>query len=96
MRYVFDSDAVDEAQRRIIEDLEALGHVRFQDTADADPGQKRQLYNNILSPLSIVAGKDLERFRSDDGGITYADGVLITPDTYYVGEEVADFLTEEG
>lgn len=95
MRYVFNSDEVDDAQRDLIDRLQARGNVRFQDTADAEPGQKSQLLNNILSPLSFINDKDLDAFRTEDGGVTYAMGVLITPDDFYVGGEIDDFLEEE-
>lgn len=95
MRYVFNSDEVDDAQRDLIDRLQARGNVRFQDTAEADPGQKSQLLNNILSPLSFLNDRDLDVFRTETGEVTYEMGVLITPDDFYVGEEVGAFLEEE-
>lgn len=95
MRYVFNSDHLGDVQREVVDRLQDRNDVRFQDVADADEGQKGQLYRNILSPLSIINGKDLDVFQTDDGSITFAEGVLITPDTYYVGDEVLDHLDEE-
>lgn len=95
MRYVFDSGRAEDLQERVLERLEGRRNVRLQDTRDADPGQKHQLYQNILSPLSIINGKDLSVFKDDDGEVSFHRGVLITPDTYYAGQEVLDFLDEE-
>lgn len=96
MRYVFNSDHAGALQEEIVERLRKRDNVRFQDTAGADQGQKDQLYRNILSPLSIINGKDLSRFKDEETGeVRYHQGVLITPDTYYEGAEVLDFLEEE-
>lgn len=95
MRYVFNSDDVDDAQRDLIDRLQERGNVRFQDTSEAEPGQKSQLLNNILSPLSFLNDRSLDVFRTEEGDVTYAMGVLITPDDFYVGEEVHAFLEEE-
>lgn len=94
MRYVYDSDRLGDVQRRVLDRLEGpgQGRIRLQDTAGEDAGAKHQLYTNILSPLAIINDRDLAVFRTDDGEVTYARGVLITPDDYYVGEEVLDAL----
>lgn len=94
MRYVFESDRMGPVQEEALERLESLGNVRFQDVADEDPGAKHQLYTNILSPLAIINDRDLGVFRTDEGEVTYAAGVLITPDDFHVGEEVLALLDE--
>jgi len=71
-------------------DLVAVDHQRFYVTNDhgSPPGWKRKLEDYLRLPRASVVHYDGQRFRTAADGLTYANGINLSPDgaTLYVAE----------
>lgn len=88
VKYYYDSRAVDADQRELIERLEEES-VEVVDTANWSTEELTDVYYAELVPRGSGSRTDLgEAVRDASGPISFATGVLVTPDGCFVGEDI--------
>lgn len=87
-KYVYESDAKDEEQNALIDQLSAQG-VEIVNAKNWDSDKRKEFYESVLFPRSIENGLKLRgRVRTHKAGrIDFSSGVLVVGRMFFVGTE---------
>jgi hypothetical protein len=88
LTYYYDSRAVDPDQRALLDRLEAED-VDLVDTADWSTAELTDVYYAEIVPRGTPdRRRPRTALRNGDGAVSFSAGVLVTPDSCLIGEDV--------